>query len=201
MNESAKTFHKIYHYFFIIFFSIALSGCGYNALQALDEAINARWSDVVNQYQRRADLVPNLVAVAKQYAEHEEDVLVKVTQARSKVGAVNIAADQLTPERFNQFQQAQGELSQALSRLIAVSEQYPDLKSNQHFSDLMTQLEGTENRITVARTRYIKAVQEYNIKVRQFPSNVTAKIFGLSVKPNFSVENETAISTAPKVGF
>lgn len=186
----------------IALLSASLSGCGYNTLQTTDETIKSSWSEVLNQYQRRADLVPNLVSVVKGYASHESDVLLKVTEARSRVGQI-----QVTPELANDaaalknFQAAQGELSGALSRLLAVSENYPQLKADGAFRDLQAQLEGTENRITVARNRYIEAVKEYNLTVRRFPSNLTARMFGYEVKPNFSVENEQAISAPPKVDF
>jgi len=179
-----------------------LGGCGYNAIQSKDEAVTAAWSEVVNQYQRRADLVPNLVKTVQGYAQHEEEVLVKVTEARASVGKITISAADLSDEaKLKQFQAAQGELSSALSRLMAVSEAYPDLKANELFKDLAAQLEGTENRIAVARNRYIAAVQEFNVLVRSFPSNLTAKMFGYPTKANFTVENEKAISTAPKVDF
>ena len=179
-----------------------LGGCGYNAIQSKDEAVTAAWSEVVNQYQRRADLVPNLVKTVQGYAQHEEEVLVKVTEARASVGKITISAADLSDEaKLKQFQAAQGELSSALSRLMAVSEAYPDLKANDLFKDLAAQLEGTENRIAVARNRYIAAVQEFNVLVRSFPSNLTAKMFGYPTKANFTVENEKAISTAPKVDF
>ena len=179
-----------------------VSGCGYNDLQSNDEQINASWAEVVNQYQRRADLVPNLVNTVKGYAEHEKDVLIQVTSARAQVGSIQATPDTLKdPAAFAKFQAAQGSLSNALSRLLVVSENYPQLKADANFRDLQAQLEGTENRITVARNRYIKAVQAYNIGVRSFPGNITAKIFGYQVKPNFSVENEKAISTAPSVNF
>jgi LemA protein len=179
-----------------------LGGCGYNAIQSKDEAVTAAWSEVVNQYQRRSDLVPNLVKTVQGYAQHEEEVLVKVTEARASVGKITISAADLSDEgKLKQFQAAQGELSSALSRLMAVSEAYPDLKANDLFKDLAAQLEGTENRIAVARNRYIAAVQEFNVLVRSFPQNLTAKMFGYPTKANFSVENEKAISTAPKVDF
>ncbi len=182
--------------------ALLLSGCGYNTLQTQDEAVKAAWSEVLSQYQRRADLIPNLVATVKGYAAQDEKVLVGVTEARAKVGTI-----QLTPELLNdeaamrKFQEAQGTLSQALKSLIAVSENYPDLKSDQNFRELQAQLEGTENRITVARNRYIESVQSYNGTVRSFPSNLTAKMFGHKVKANFSVENEAAISRPPTVDF
>jgi LemA protein len=180
----------------------ALSGCGYNTLQTTDEAIQSAWSEVLNQYQRRADLVPNLVETVKAFAAQEREVLTAVTEARSRVGSIQ-ATPQLVdnPEAFQRFQAAQGELSSALSRLLVVAENYPQLKSDANFRDLQAQLEGTENRIAVARNRYIKAVQDYNVTVRSFPSNLTAMAFGYKTKPNFTVENERAISTAPKVDF
>src|SRR5271168_471245 len=179
-----------------------LSGCGYNSIQSQDEQVKSAWSEVLNQYQRRADLIPNLVQTVKGYAAQEQTVLLGVTQARAKVGSI-----QVTPELANdpaalaKFQAAQGELSGALSRLLVVTENYPQLKSDQNFRDLQAQLEGTENRITVARNRYIQAVQGYNSFVRSFPVNLTAMIFGYKTKPNFSVENEAAISKPPSVDF
>ncbi|MEW9898492.1 LemA family protein [Chitinivorax sp. PXF-14] len=182
--------------------TINLGGCGYNTLQANDEQIKSSWAEVLNQYQRRADLVPNLVNTVKGYASHEKEVLEQVTTARSRVGGIQATPELLNdPEAFARFQAAQGQLNGALSRLLVVSEQYPNLKADANFRDLQAQLEGTENRITVARNRYIKAVQEYNITVRSFPSNFTAMAFGFKVKPSFTVENEQAISTAPKVDF
>jgi LemA protein len=179
-----------------------LSGCGYNRIQTQDEAVKAGWSEVLNQYQRRADLVPNLVNTVKGYASHEERVLTEVTNARAKVGSVQLsAADANDPAKLAQFQAAQGELSGALSRLLVVSENYPQLKANESFQELQAQLEGTENRITVARNRYIQSVQDYNVLVRQFPVNLTAMMFGYKTKPNFSVENEAQISKAPTVDF
>jgi LemA protein len=179
-----------------------LSGCGYNRIQTQDEAVKAQWSEVLNQYQRRADLVPNLVNTVKGYAAHEERVLTEVTNARAKVGSVQLsAADANDPAKLAQFQAAQGELSGALSRLLVVSENYPQLKANESFQELQAQLEGTENRITVARNRYIQSVQDYNVLVRQFPVNLTAKMFGYTTKPNFTVENEAQISKAPTVDF
>lgn len=179
-----------------------LSGCGYNTMQVQDEEIKAQWSEVINQYQRRADLVPNLVNTVKGYASHEKDILIQVTEARAKVG--QIAA---TPELANdpaalaKFQAAQGELSGALSRLMVVVENYPQLKADTAFRDLQAQLEGTENRITVARNRYIQAVKDYNITVRKFPTNLTAMMFGYQAKANFTVDNEKAISAPPTVDF
>ena len=179
-----------------------LSGCGYNRIQTQDEAVKAQWSEVLNQYQRRADLVPNLVNTVKGYAAHEERVLTEVTNARAKVGSVQLsAADANDPAKLAQFQAAQGELSGALSRLLVVTENYPNLKANESFQQLQAQLEGTENRITVARNRYIQSVQDYNTLVRQFPVNLTAKMFGYATKPNFTVENEAQISKAPTVDF
>ena len=179
-----------------------LSACGYNQFQTKDEATKASWSEVVNQYQRRADLVPNLVNTVKGYAAQEKDVLIGVTEARAKATSIQVTPETLNdPEAFKKFQQVQGELSGALSRLIAVSENYPQLKSDQNFRDLSSQLEGTENRITVARNRYIQSVQDYNVSVRQFPNNLTAMVFGYKTKENFSVENEKGISTAPTVKF
>jgi|SRR5688572_1417132 len=181
---------------------VALSGCGYNKIQTADEAVAAQWSEVVNQYQRRADLVPNLVNTVKGYAAHEERVLTEVTAARARVGQVAIGADAATnPQALAQFQEAQGALSSALSRLMVVVENYPNLKSDQGFRDLQAQLEGTENRIAVARERYIRSVQDYNTLIRRFPVNLTAMMFGHDTKPNFTVENERAISTAPSVDF
>ncbi|WP_037587056.1 LemA family protein [Stenoxybacter acetivorans] len=182
--------------------TLGLSGCGYNTMQSEDEAANAAWSEVLNQYQRRADLIPNLVNTVKGYAKHEEQVLTEVTNARSKVGSINMTAADATDEaKLKQFSQAQGELSSALSRLLVVSENYPQLKADQNFRDLQAQLEGTENRISLARNRYIEAIRTYNTTVRSFPNNITAKIFGLKVRPNFSVENEAAVKQAPKVEF
>ena len=181
---------------------LALTGCGYNTLQRNDEQINAAWSEVLNQYQRRADLVPNLVNVVKGYAAHEREVLTQVTEARARVGQI-----QATPELVNdaqafaRFQAAQREMSSALSRLLLVAENYPQLKADANFRDLQAQLEGTENRIAVARNRYIKSVQDYNVTVRSFPSNLTAMLFGFKTKPNFSVDNERELATPPKVDF
>ena len=179
-----------------------LSGCGYNAIQREDEGVKAAWSEVLNQYQRRADLVPNLVNTVKGYAQHEERVLTEVTNARAKVGQTQITPELLNdPEALAKFQAAQGQLTSALSRLMVVSENYPQLKADGSFRDLQAQLEGTENRITVARNRYVAAVQSYNTLIRSFPNNLTAKVMGYKIKPNFSVENEKAISTAPTVDF
>lgn len=180
----------------------ALSGCGYNTMQSQDEQIKSAWSEVLNQYQRRSDLIPNLVNTVKGYAAQEQQVLLGVTQARSKVGSIQATPELVNnPEAFAKFQAAQGELSSALSRLLVVTENYPQLKSDQNFRDLQAQLEGTENRITVARNRYIQAVQDYNVTVRSFPGNLTAMIFGYKPKPNFTVENEATISKPPTVEF
>lgn len=182
--------------------TLGLSGCGYNAIQTNDEQVKSSWSEVVNQYQRRADLVPNLVNSVKGFAQQEKDVLLGVTNARAKVGSVQATPDVVNdPGALQKFQAAQGELSSALSRLLVVTENYPQLKSDALFKDLMSQLEGTENRITVARNRYIKSVQDYNVGVRTFPNNLTAMLFGYKEKANFSVANEGEISTAPKVDF
>ena len=181
---------------------LSLSGCGYNTLQSQDEQIKASWAEVLNQYQRRADLVPNLVNVVKGYAAHEKAVLIQVTEARAKVGQIQATPELINdPQAFQKFQAAQGQLGSALSRLMVVSENYPQLKADSLFRDLQAQLEGTENRITVARNRYIQSVQTYNTTVRQFPGNLTAKMFGFTVKPNFTVENEKEISKAPQVDF
>jgi len=182
--------------------SLALSGCGYNSMTRQDEQVKAAWSEVVNQYQRRADLVPNLVNTVKGFAAQEQKVLIGVTEARAKVGSIQATPELINdPQAFAKFQAAQGELTQALSRLMVVVERDPELKSDQNFRDLQAQLEGTENRITVARNRYIDAVREYNVTVRSFPTNLTAKLFDFTVKPNFTVANEAQISTAPTVDF
>ncbi|HEX8883805.1 MAG TPA: LemA family protein [Noviherbaspirillum sp.] len=182
--------------------SILLSGCGYNQFQARDEAVKAAWGEVVNQYQRRADLVPNLVNTVKGYASHEKETLEAVTKARAAATSIQVTPEVLNdPQAFQRFQQAQGQLTQALSRLLAVSENYPQLKADNLFRDLQSQLEGTENRITVARQRYIKSVEEYNVLARSFPTNLTAMMFGYPVRPSFTVDNEKAISNAPAVNF
>ena len=181
---------------------LSLSSCGYNQFQSLDEEAKASWSEVLNQYQRRADLVPNLVETVKGYAAHEQEVLTDVANARSKVGSMQVTPELLNdPEAFAKFQAAQGQLTGALSRLMAVAENYPNLKADQGFRDLQAQLEGTENRVTVARNRYIETIKNYNISVRSFPNNLTAMMFGYKAKPTFTVENEKAISSAPKVEF
>jgi LemA protein len=186
----------------IVLLAALLSGCGYNTFQTTDEQIKASWAEVLNQYQRRADLIPNLVNTVKGYAAQEQAVLLGVTEARSRVGSIQATPELINDEQaFAKFQAAQGELTSALSRLLVVSENYPQLKSDQNFRDLQAQLEGTENRITVARNRYIQAVKEYNVTVREFPTNLTAMIFGYKVKPSFTVENEKAISSPPTVSF
>ncbi|HWU85007.1 MAG TPA: LemA family protein [Rhodocyclaceae bacterium] len=183
-------------------FALLLSGCGYNTFQTTDEQVKAAWSEVLNQYQRRADLIPNLVNTVKAYARHENEVLTNVTEARARVGSLQATPELINdPAAFDKFQAAQGQLTSALSRLLVVSENYPQLKADANFRDLQAQLEGTENRITVARNRYIKAVQEYNVAVRTFPNNLTAMVLGYKEKPNFSVQNEAEISKAPKVDF
>ena len=188
--------------FLAILLVLNLTGCGYNTFQSLDEESKAGWSEVLNQYQRRADLVPNLVNVVKGYASHEKEVLTEVADARSKVGSIQVTPELLNdPEAFAKFQAAQGQLGSALSRLLAVSENYPNLKADQGFRDLQAQLEGTENRITVARNRYIETIKNYNTAVRSFPNNLTAMMLGYQAKPSFTVENEKAISVAPTVNF
>ena len=189
-------------WFLILAAVLSLSGCGYNQFQSLDEASKSAWSEVLNQYQRRADLVPNIVATVKGEASFEQDTLTKVIEARAKATSIQVTPETLNnPEAFNKFQQAQGELSSALSRLMVVAERYPDLKANQAFRDLRVTLEGTENRITVARNRYIQTVQEYNVLARSFPTNLTAMVFSYKPKANFSVQNEAQISTPPTVDF
>jgi LemA protein len=181
---------------------LTLSGCGYNTLQQQDEQTKSAWSEVLNQYQRRADLVPNLVNTVKGYAAQEERVLTEVTNARASVGSIKATPELINdPEAFAKFTAAQNQLQSALSRLLVVAENYPQLKSDQNFRDLQSQLEGTENRIAVARNRYIKSVQDYNTTVRSFPSNLTAMLFKMNVKPNFSVDNEKTISVPPTVDF
>ena len=186
----------------IVLLATLLSGCGYNTFQTTDEQIKASWAEVLNQYQRRADLIPNLVNTVKGYAAQEKDVLLGVTEARARVGSIQATPELINdPQAFAKFQAAQGQLTSALSRLLVVAENYPQLKSDQNFRDLQAQLEGTENRITVARNRYIKAVQDYNVGIRTFPNNLTAMVFGYKEKANFTVDNEKEISTAPKVDF
>lgn len=182
--------------------ALGLSGCGYNTIQTEDEQVKASWSEVLNQYQRRADLVPNLVNTVKGYASQEKSVLVSVTQARAQVGSIRATPELLSdPQAFAKFEAAQGQLTSSLSRLLVVSENYPQLKSDANFRDLQAQLEGTENRIAVARNRYIRSVQAYNTTVRSFPANLTAKAFGYQEKPNFSVANEAEVSRPPRVEF
>jgi LemA protein len=185
-----------------VFLLLALGGCGYNTLQSQDEAVKAAWSEVVNQYQRRADLIPNLVSTVKGYAAQEERVLVGVTEARARATSIQLSPEMLDdPAAMQKFQAAQGALTGALKSLIAVSERYPDLKSSQHFRDLQAQLEGTENRITVARNRFIETVKAYNETVRRFPTNLTARVFGMGLKPTFTVENESELARPPAVDF
>ena len=182
--------------------AVLLSGCGYNQIQSQDEQVTSSWSEVLNQYQRRADLIPNLVSTVKGEAKFEQDTLTKVVEARSKATSIQATPDLVNnPEAFQKFQQAQGQLTSALSRLLVVSENYPSLRANQGFRDLQAQLEGTENRITVARNRYIKSVQEYNVTIRSFPSNLTAMVFGYKAKANFAVESEKELATPPSVSF
>ena len=182
--------------------SLLLSGCGYNTLQTTDEQIKAAWAEVLNQYQRRADLVPNLVRTVQGYAAHERQVLTEVTNARARVGSMQLTPEMLDdPQALANFQAAQAQLTSALSRLLVVAENYPQLRADASFRELQAQLEGTENRIAVARNRYIKAVQEYNVTVRSFPTNLTAMVFGYETKPSFTVEDEKGISTAPRVDF
>lgn len=186
----------------LLLIAFTLSGCGYNQFQSDDEAVKSAWSEVVNQYQRRADLIPNLVSTVKGEANFEQDTLTKVIEARAKATAIQVTPETLNdPAAFQKFQAAQGELTGALSRLMVTVERYPDLKANKAFSDLRVALEGAENRITVARGRYIKAVQDYNVLARSFPTNLTAMVLGYKLKPNFTVTNEAEISTAPKVDF
>ena len=186
----------------MVFAALFLSGCGYNQIQINDEGVNGAWSEVLNQYKRRADLIPNLVSVVQGYAAHEKEVLLRVTEARASVGGIQATPELVNDEAaFAKFQKAQSELSSALGRLLVVSENYPQLKADANFRDLQAQLEGTENRITVARNRYIKAVQDFNISVRTFPNNLTATVMGWKPKANFTVEDEKAISTPPTVKF
>ena len=182
--------------------AVLLSGCGYNQIQSQDEQVTSSWSEVLNQYQRRADLIPNLVSTVNGVAKFEQDTLTKVVEARSKATSIQATPDLVNnPEAFQKFQQAQGQLTSALSRLLVVSENYPSLRANQGFRDLQAQLEGTENRITVARNRYIKSVQDYNVTIRSFPSNLTAMMFGYKAKANFTVENEKELASPPSVSF
>lgn len=193
---------KISLFLATIALSLSLTGCGYNTFQTGDEEIKAQWAEVLNQYQRRADLIPNLVSTVKGYASHEEKVFTEIAEARSKVGSIQATPELVNDEAaFAKFQAAQGEMTSALSRLLAVSENYPQLKADAGFRDLQAQLEGTENRVTVARNRYIASIKDYNIAVRSFPTNLTAMMFGYKTKPSFTVENEKAISAPPKVTF
>ena len=186
----------------VTWFALLLTGCGYNTFQTTDEQVKADWAEVLNQYQRRADLIPNLVATVQGYATQEKEVLTQITEARSRVGSMQATPELINdPEAFKKYLAAQNELKGSLSRLMVVAENYPALKSDQNFRDLSAQLEGTENRITVARNRYIKAVQEYNLAVRTFPNNITAMLFGYKAKPNFTVENEAVIAKPPTVQF
>ena len=201
MTFATLTAHRLWLTPFLLAATL-LSGCGYNDFQRLDEQVKSAWSEVVNQYQRRADLIPNIVATVKGEANFEQETLTKVIEARARATSIQATPELVNnPEAFNKFQAAQGELSSALSRLLVVTENYPNLKANQGFQDLRVQLEGTENRITVARGRYVKAVQDYNVLARSFPTNLTAMIFSYSVKPNFTVENEAAIAAPPAVNF
>ena len=191
-----------WHWLLVLIAALSLSGCGYNDFQRLDEQVNAAWSEVLNQYQRRADLIPNIVATVKGEAAFEQDTLTKVIEARSRATSINATPELVNdPAAFEKFQKAQGELTGALSRLMVVAEQYPQLKANAAFQDLRVQLEGTENRITVARNRYIKTVADFNVLARSFPTNLTAMIFSYSAKPNFTVQNEAQISAPPTVSF
>jgi len=193
---------RFLNWFFTATLAVLLTGCGYNDFQSLDEQTKSAWSEVLNQYQRRADLVPNIVATVKGEAAFEQDTLTRVVEARARATSMQVTPETLNnPEAFAKFQAAQGELSSALSRLLVVTENYPNLKANQGFQDLRVQLEGTENRITVARNRYIQAVQAYNVLTRSFPNNLTAMVFGYAVKPTFSVQNEAQISAPPAVNF
>jgi LemA protein len=201
-SEGIAMKSRFFNLVIVSLLGLLLTGCGYNDFQRLDEQTKSAWSEVLNQYQRRADLVPNIVATVKGEAAFEQDTLTKVIEARAKATSIQVTPETLNdPAAFSKFQAAQGELGSALSRLMVVSERYPDLKANQGFRDLRVQLEGTENRITVARNRYIQTVQEYNVLTRSFPSNLTAMIFSYSVKPNFTVANEAQISTPPVVDF
>jgi len=196
------TIRTPWHWLLVLLAMLSLSGCGYNDFQRLDEQVKAAWSEVLNQYQRRADLIPNIVATVKGEASFEQDTLTKVIEARSRATSINATPELVNnPEAFEKFQKAQAELTGALSRLMVVAEQYPQLKANAAFQDLRVQLEGTENRITVARNRYIKTVQEYNVLTRSFPTNLTAMAFSYAVKPSFTVTNEAAISAPPAVNF
>lgn len=193
---------KILGLFMALFVAMTMTGCGYNTIQQLDEEVSSNWSEVLNQYKRRADLVPQLVKVVQGYASHEKEVFSAVSEARSKAGSINLTKEALNdPKAMENFAKAQAQMTSALSRLLAVSERYPELKANEQFRDLQSQLEGTENRITVARNRYIDAIKQYNIVIRKFPSNLTAKFFDYEVKPQFKVEDEAAVQKAPEINF
>ncbi len=193
---------KIFGLFMALFVAMTMTGCGYNTIQQLDEEVSSNWSEVLNQYKRRADLVPQLVKVVQGYASHEKEVFSAVSEARSKAGSINLTKEALNdPKAMENFAKAQAQMTSALSRLLAVSERYPELKANEQFRDLQSQLEGTENRITVARNRYIDAIKQYNIVIRKFPSNLTAKFFDYEVKPQFTVEDEAAVQKAPEINF
>lgn len=193
---------KIFAFIFAMFVTLSMTGCGYNTIQQLDEEVGATWSEVLNQYQRRADLVPQLVQVVKAYASHEQEVLTAVTEARSKASSITMTPESLKdPKAMEAFSKVQSEMTSALSRLMMVSERYPDLKANESFRDLQSQIEGTENRITVARNRHIEAIKGYNLVIRKFPSNLTAKFFDYTTKEQLKVENESAIKQAPELNF
>ena len=193
---------RLFRYLALVLCATLLSACGYNQIQVNDEQVKASWAEVLNQYKRRADLIPNLVQVVQGYASHEKEVLTRVTEARARVAGIQVTPELANdPQALARFQAAQGELSGALSRLLVVAENYPNLKADAGFRDIQAQLEGTENRITVARNRYIQAVESYNVGVRTFPNNLTAMIFGYATKPSFTVENEAALATPPKVDF
>ncbi len=200
MTQTVMT-GRSFQWFWIGVFALLLSGCGYNDIQRADEATKQGWAEVLNQYQRRADLIPNLVNTVKGYAEQEKEVLTRVTEARARVGQVQAKVDPANPDSIKQFESAQGEMAGALSRLLVVAENYPQLKSDQNFRELQAELAGTENRITVARKRYIQSLNDYNVLIRQFPVNLTAKVMGYDLKPQFTVENEQAISRPPTVDF
>ncbi len=194
--------HKIFTFIFAILVTLSMTGCGYNTIQQMDEEVSATWSEVLNQYQRRSDLVPQLVQVVKGYASHEKEVLTAVTEARSKVSSITMTPESLKdPKAMEAFSKVQSEMSSALSRLMMVSERYPDLKANEQFRDLQSQIEGTENRITVARNRHIEAIKGYNLVIRKFPSNLTAKFFDYTTKEQLKVENEATIKKAPEINF
>jgi LemA protein len=193
---------KIIQFFFLILMVFGFSNCGYNEIQRKDEAVKAAWAEVLNQYKRRADLIPQLVKVVEGFAIQEREVLIQVTEARSKVGTIQATPELINnPEAFQKFQRAQGELSNALQRLMVVVERYPELKSDKNFRDLQAQIEGTENRIAVARRRYIEAVQDYNVTIRIFPNVITARIFGYTEKPQFQVENPEQLEKPPEIDF